>query len=159
MPRKRRVTVSDDPSERKLYEEAGKEQETFLILEFKELLEGMPPPPGWAKKRRRKPKRGRPRKRRRGHKEEFGWQGMVLVLLLKALYKLDYRGMSSHLRANPDQVTYLGLARAPSASTIQQAHARMGEAWLKRLNRHLLSPKKRGRDDPRRSRPVWIVLD
>jgi len=159
MPRKRRVTVSDDPSERKLYEEAGKEQETFLILEFKELMVGMPSPPGWVKKRRRKRKRGRPRKKRRGHKEEFGWQGMVLVLLLKAIHKLDYRGMSSHLRANFDQVARLGLPRAPSASTIQQAHARMGEAWLKKLNRHLLEPKKRGLADPRRSRPVWIVVD
>ena len=36
MHRKRKRTVSDEPFERNVYEDAGKEEETFLILEFKE---------------------------------------------------------------------------------------------------------------------------
>lgn len=154
MPRKRPRTVSDDPIERRIYEEAGKEEEEFLILDFQELLEGMPPPPGWHRQKRP----GRPRKKKRGHVEEFGWQSMVLALLLKARHELNYREMSSHLRANPDLVRRLGMPRAPSASTIQRAHQRMGEAWLKRLNRHLLAGEK-SRADPGKSRPVWIRLD
>ena len=151
MHRRRKRTASDEPSERKICEEAGKEEETFLILEFQELPEGMPPPPGWRRKSRAK-------RKRRGRQEEFPWPSMVLVLLLKARHKLDYRGMSGHLRANPEAVARLGLPRAPSASTIQRAHGRMGEAWLKAVNRHLLAGGKT-RADRRGSRPVWIVLD
>lgn len=155
MHRKRKKTVSDEPLERRIYEEAGKEEETFLVLRFRELLEGIPPPPGW----RRQKRRGRPPTRRPGRREDFGWQAMVLVLLLKARHGLGYRAMSGHFRANPELCARLGLPRAPSASAIQRAHARLPEAWLKRLNRYLLQGGEKSRAGRGRSRPVWIRLD
>lgn len=153
----RTVTVSDDPLERRIYEEAAKDEETYLMLLYKELLEDMPPPPGW----RKRSKPGRPPKRRPGHQEEFGWKPMVLVLLLKTLHGLTYRETASHLRANPELCARMGLPRAPSPKTIRLALTRMPEAWLKKLNKHLLDDSEKGGDldGPGRSDAVWIVLD
>lgn len=154
--RKRRYTVSDTRLERRIYEEAGREEEEFLILEFQELLADMPPPPGW----RRKKGPGRPRKKRQGHPELFSWQAMMIVILLKARHQLTFREMASHLAANPGLCERLGLPRAPSASTINRARNRFPETWLKEVNRRLVGGAKGGSlDGPERSEPVWIVLE
>lgn len=156
LPRRRRTTLSDDPLERRIYEEAAKDEETFLMLHYAELLDEMPAPVGWRKRR----KRGRPPKRRPGHQEEFGWKSMVLCLLLKELHGLTFRETASHLRANPELVARIGLSRTPSAMTINRALHRLPEAWLKRLNRLLLETAKGGRGAGRgRSEPAWIVLE
>lgn len=153
---KRKQTLSDDPLERRIYEEAGKEEEEFLIQEFQELLADMPPPPGWRKKKGP----GRPRKKRRGAKEEFTWQAMLIVVLLMKRHKLHPRTMHSHLRANPGLCQRLGIPRAPSASTIDRATRRFPEAWLKKVNARLLGTAKGGSvDGLPRSEPVWIVLE
>ena len=137
-----KVTVSDDPLERRIYEEAARDEETHLMLLYKELLEDMPPPPGWHKRK----KVGRPSKRRPpGHQEEFGWKPMVLVLLLKTLHGLTYRETTSHLRANPELCARMMLPRAPSPKTIRTALERMPEAWLKKLNARVVGDTKGGR--------------
>lgn len=154
--RKRKKTLSDTPLERRIYEEAGKEEEAFLIYDFREMLENVPSPPGWHKKKGP----GRPRTKRQGRKEEFGWRPMMIVLLLQARHELTPREMSSHLRANPDQCQRLGIPRAPSASTISRARNRFPEKWLKQVNRRLLADAKGGFGAGRgKSEPAWIVLE
>jgi hypothetical protein len=149
----RRKTVSDTALERRIYEQAAKEEEEYLLEDFGEVLDKMPPPVGWHKKRGR----GRPRKKRRGAAEEFGWRSMMLVLLLRARHELTFREMASYLAANPELCKRMGLARAPSHSTISLASHRYPEAWLKKLNRLLLGDVKRGVLGGRLvSIPVWI---
>lgn len=149
----RRKTVSDTALERRIYEQAAKEEEEYLLESFGEVLDKMPPPVGWHKKRGR----GRPRKKRRGAAEEFGWRGMMMVLLLQARHELTLREMASYLAANAELCKRLGFATAPSHSTINRASHRYPEAWLKKLNRLLLGDvKKGGRGDRQVSIPVWI---
>lgn len=149
----RRKTVSDTALERRIYEQAAKEEEAYLLDEFGDVLDQMPPPVGWHQKRGR----GRPRKHRKGAPEEFGWRAMMLVLLLRARHELTFREMASYLAANPELCERLGFARAPSHMTIQRAAHRYPEAWLKKLNRLLLGDVKKGGLGGRQvSIPVWI---
>lgn len=149
----RRKTVSDTALERRIYEQAAKEEEEFLLEDFGATLDKMPPPVGWRKKRGR----GRPRKKRKGAVEEFGWRSMMMVLLLRARHELTFREMASYLAANPALCMRLGFARAPSHMTIQRAAHRYPEAWLKKLNRLLLGDAKKGGPGGRLvSVPVWI---
>ncbi|MGH9894995.1 MAG: hypothetical protein ACREA0_24045 [bacterium] len=140
MPRKRRTTFSDTPSQRQLWERAAKREEEYVILELNELFEHVPPPPGWRKRRRA----GRPRKTRKGHQEEFGWKDMAKTLLLKAYHYATYREIASHLAAHPEVARKLGLKRAPSHSTIQQANKRLPERWWRHVNSSLVSDLKKG---------------
>jgi hypothetical protein len=143
MTRKRRTTLSDDPFEQRVYEEAGRREEEELVIQFEETLDLMPPPKGWHGKQGP----GRPRKHRRGAPELYTWKGMMLVLMLKAYHGLTNREMSSHLRANPTLYERLGLPCAPSHTSVQRAAHRYPESWLKRMNQNLIPPKKRGRED------------
>ncbi len=137
----RKFTLSDDPFERRVYEEASKEEFSFAAAFLEETLSDMPAPVGW----RRQRGRGRPRKSRPGHQEEFGWRGMAIVVVLRALADFTFREMSSYLRANPELCARLGFPRAPTAMTINRALRRFPEAWLKQLNRRLLETAKGGR--------------
>ena len=149
----RRKTVSDTALERRIYEQAAKEEEAYLLEDFGAVLDQMPPPVGWHQKKGR----GRPRKKRRGAVEEFGWRSMMLVLLLRARHELTFREMASYLAANPELCARVGLAKAPSHSTISRAAHRYPEKWLKNLNRLLLGDVKRGVPGGRVvSIPVWI---
>ena len=150
----RKRTASDDSIEVRVYEEAARREETYLMLRWKELMEGLPPPPGWHKKKGR----GRPRKKKRGAQEEFTWQGMILVLLLKTLHGLTYRETRSHLEANPELRGRIGIPRAPSQKTMIRTVERLSEAWLKRLNRALADePPKKTLAALARSEPDWIA--
>lgn len=144
MPRKRRITYSDTTSQRRLWQRAAKREEEFVIQELKDHLEHVPPPTRW----RKRTKVGRPRKKRKGHREEFGWKSMVLARLLNAHHYLTYREIASHLAANPELHRRLGMTRPPSHSTTQQANKRIPEAWWKHVNHALVSDLKKGSGPP-----------
>lgn len=151
-----KFTVSDLPSERAIYEQAALDEEAFLIDHVKELVADMPPPKGW----RTQKGRGRPKKRRRGRKEVFGWQSMVLVLLLKAFHEFTYRETTSHLRAHASVRERLGVVRAPSPKTIRGAFERIPEAWLRELNTRLVaSAEKKLRAVPVPGMSGWTALE
>lgn len=152
----RHVTVSDTPSERRIYERAAREEESFLMTVFKDLVETMPPPKGWHEQ----DGPGRPRKHRPGHQEEFPWQTMTVVLMLKTHHQLTDRETTSHLNANPGLRAQLGIPRGPSPKTIQRALDRLPEAWLKELNRRLVDLAKKGARDARQtSKSGWTLLE
>ena len=65
-------------------------------------------------------------------------------LVLCALLKMDYRSISSYLKANPELLKIVGLDRAPSRETIRTALLRLPESYLKRLNDLLVEPFKKG---------------
>ena len=65
-------------------------------------------------------------------------------LVLCALLKMDYRSISSYLKANPELLKIVGLDRAPSRETIRAAVVRLPESYLKRLNGLLVEPFKKG---------------
>jgi hypothetical protein len=58
--------------------------------------------------------------------------------------KMDYRSISSYLKANPDLLKITGLDRTPSRETIREALVKLPESYLKRLNDLLVEPFKRG---------------
>lgn len=153
----RRTTISDTPAERRIYEEAAKDEEAFLVDHIQSLLDEMPPPPGW---RRRYDKPGRPRKTsRRGPKQEFTWKPMATVLCLMALWECTRREARSHLANNPDLLRRIGLAKAPSPRTIGRALDRFNESWLKELNEKLVDSAQGGREDVRQTEFAgWTVL-
>jgi len=122
-----------------VYERAAADEENeFLELSF-EITSKMEKPRGWTEHSTR----GRPPSKKPGHQEEFSWQGMAVVLLLQAYLDLDYRKMSSHLKARPELVQKLGFPRAPSKSQIQKCIERFPTAWLNRFNSLVLEEFKK----------------
>lgn len=107
---------------------SSREAELRLIDGFKQALAGMQPPEHW-RRREEGPIRGR--------KEEFSWQSLVLVLLLKARYGLTYRDMSNLLKETPELLQRLDLPRAPSHGIIQQTANKIPEDWLVELDKRL----------------------
>lgn len=79
-----------------------------------------------------------------GGRPAYNARGMVLCSLLKVKMKMDYRSISSYLKAHPDLLTIVKLDRAPSRTTIREAASRLPEKYLKRLNDQLIEPFKRG---------------
>lgn len=151
-----KFTVSDLPSEREIYEQAALDEEAFLIDHVKQLVRDMPAPKGWHKQQRP----GRPKKKRRGRKEVFGWRSMVLVLVLKAFHEFTYRETTSHLRAHASVRERLDLPRAPSPKTIRTAFERIPESWLRELNTRLVaSAEKKLSAVPVPGMSGWTVLE
>jgi hypothetical protein len=79
---------------------------------------------------------------KRGGRPGYDARSLVLCALLKV--KMDYRSISSYLKANPDLLKIVGLDRAPSRETIRAAGVRLPESYLKRLNGLLVEPFKKG---------------
>jgi len=71
-------------------------------------------------------------------------RSLVLCALLKVKMKMDYRSVSSYLKANSDLLKIIGLDRAPSRETIRASVVRLPESYLKRLNDLLVEPFKKG---------------
>lgn len=57
---------------------------------------------------------------------------------------MDYRSISSYLKANPDQLKLVELDKAPSHTAIRNALSRIPESYLKNLNDRLAQPFKKG---------------
>ena len=113
-----------------IYEQASADEENeFLDLSF-EITSRMEEPKGWSTQ----PTQGRSSTRKRGHQEEFSWQGMAVVLLLQMYLDIDYRKMSAHLKARPELVKRLEFPRAPSKSEIHKCLERYPAAWMNRFN-------------------------
>lgn len=152
----RQRTISDTPLERQIYERAAREQEAYIVEVGLDALQSMPPPPGWYSRG----KIGRPPKVRPGGQEEFHWTGLVVALLLKQHYDIDYRRMAAHLAANPDLCDQLDFPRAPSHSTLQRAHRKLKPGWLKELNNHIVEPPKKTNPEGQEANTLeWIQLD
>jgi len=64
----------------------------------------------------------------------YAARSMVLLCLLKVKLKMDYRSISSYLKANPDQLKLVGLDRAPSHTVIREAFLKIPESYLRRVN-------------------------
>jgi len=79
-----------------------------------------------------------------GGRPAYNARSMVLCSLLKVKMKMDYRSISSYLKAHPDLLKIMELDRAPSRETIREAASRLPEDYLKRLNDQLVEPFKRG---------------
>jgi len=79
---------------------------------------------------------------KRGGRPGYDARSLVLCALLKV--KMDYRSISSYLKANPDLLKIVGLDRAPSRETIRTALLKLPESYLKRLNNLLVEPFKKG---------------
>lgn len=77
-----------------------------------------------------------------GGRPGYDARGLVLCALLKM--KMDYRSISSYLKANPELLKIVGLDRAPSRETVRTALLRLPESYLKRLNDLLVEPFKKG---------------
>jgi hypothetical protein len=71
-------------------------------------------------------------------------KAIVTLLLLKTWLGMDYRSISTYLRAFPEQRTKIGLEEAPSHTTIRNHMLRLPEAYLRRLNTHLTKPYQKG---------------
>lgn len=122
-----------------VYEQASADEENAFIELAIDITSRMDRPKGWIKYN----KRGRPLGKRRGHQEEFPWQGMAVILLLQAYLGLDYRKMTSHLKARPELVRKLGFTRAPSKSAIHYCQGRFPVSWLHRYNELVLEEFKK----------------
>jgi hypothetical protein len=141
--------MSDTPLERKIYEDASRTEDAFLVDRLKETLAGMDRPPGW---RRTYGRPGRPRKvSRRGPKTRFTWRRMAIVLALMALWGCGRRQARSRLAASPDLMARIGLTEPPSPRTIGRALDRFNETWLKQLNKRLLDSAKKGSEADRQT--------
>jgi hypothetical protein len=81
---------------------------------------------------------------KRGGRPGYDARSLVLCALLKVKMKMDYRSISSYLKANPDLLKIVGLDRAPSRETIRAAVVRLPESYLKRLNDLLVEQFKKG---------------
>ncbi|MEM3734895.1 MAG: hypothetical protein QW158_08135 [Nitrososphaerales archaeon] len=66
------------------------------------------------------------------------------MALLKTELKMDYRSISSYLKANPDQLKLVELDKAPGHTAIRNALSRIPESYLKRLNDRLVETFKKG---------------
>lgn len=122
-----------------VYEQASADEENAFLELAIEITSRMDRPKGWIKYN----KRGRPAEKRRGHQEEFPWQGMAVVLLLQVYLDLDYRKMASHLKARPELVRRLCFKRAPSKSVIHYCLGRFPVSWLRRYNELVLEEFKK----------------
>lgn len=110
------------------YERFRRDDVELFLKRAKELVWSMEPP--WSVKHTG----------RRGYPP----RSMALLCLLKTELKMDYRSISSYLKANPDQLKLVGLDRAPSHTAIRNALSRIPESYLKRLNDRLVEPFKKG---------------
>jgi hypothetical protein len=77
-----------------------------------------------------------------GGRPGYDARGLVLCALLKV--KMDYRSISSYLKANPELLKIVGLDRAQSRETIKAALLKLPESYLRRLNGLLVEPFKKG---------------
>jgi len=77
-----------------------------------------------------------------GGRPGYDARSLVLCALLKV--KMDYRSISSYLKANPELLKIVGLDRAPSRETIRAALLKLPESYLKRLNDLLVEQFKKG---------------
>jgi hypothetical protein len=110
------------------YERYRRDEVSLFLTKTKSLVEGNPPP--WSPK-----KRGQP---------PYPPKTMVILLLLKTWLGMDYRSISSYLRAFPEQRIKIGLDEAPSHTAIRNHMLRMPEAYLRRLNTQLTKPYQKG---------------
>ena len=69
---------------------------------------------------------------------------MVILLLLKTWFGMDYRSISAYLRAFPEQRIKIGLATMPSHTSIRNHMLRLPETYLRRLNTQLTKPYQKG---------------
>jgi len=69
---------------------------------------------------------------------------MVTLLPHKTWLGMDYRSISAHLRAFPEQRVKIGLEKTPSHTSIRNHMLRLPEAYLLRLNAQLTKPYQKG---------------
>ena len=110
------------------YERYRRDEVNLFLTKAKSLVESNPSP--WSPK-----KRGQP---------PYPPKTMVILLLLKTWLGMDYRSISSYLRAFPGQRIKIGLDEAPSHTAIRNHMLRMPEAYLRRLNTQLTKPYQKG---------------
>ena len=110
------------------YERYRRDEINLFITKTRNLVESNPTPwtPG---------KMGQP---------PYPPKAMVILLLLKTWLGMDYRSISSYLRAFPEQRRNIGLNRAPSHTSIRNHMLRLPEAYLRRLNAQLTKPYQKG---------------
>jgi hypothetical protein len=112
----------------KAYEMFRKDEVELFLKKARDVVWSIEPP--WVAK-----SNGRP---------GYDARSLVLCALLKVKMKMDYRSISSYLKANPDLLKIVGLDRAPSRETIRAALLKLPESYLKRLNYMLVEQFKKG---------------
>lgn len=109
-----------------VYERASRDEERLFIDTAKEIVNAMEEPRGW--------KRRDPGKHAGGRPFVYPFRQMLLILLLMAYHRKEYREMEAHLNNNPSLLRELGLKKAPGKSTMQRACTRIGIGTLVRMN-------------------------
>lgn len=107
-----------------VYERASRDEEELFVQTAKEVVEEI-----------EEPKLKRDSKRHPGGRPiTYSFRPMLLVLLLMAYHRKEYREMEAHLKSNPRLLNELGLKKAPSKSSIHRAAYRVPMGTLVKLN-------------------------
>lgn len=114
------------------YDLYRKDEEMLFLEKAKQVVWSMDTP--W------EPKSGG----KNGGRPAFPLRAMVMCALLKEKFGFDYRSLESHLRARPDLLKIMEIDRAPSKSVIHDGVKRIPEKYLKKVNRMLVEPLKKG---------------
>ena len=119
-----------------VYEMASRDEERLFFEVAKEAVEEVQEPLNWRKLRD-------PEKHAGGKPVDYQFKSMLLTLLLMNYHRKEYREMEAHLKNSPHIVRLIGLKRAPSKSTIQRAHVKIGISMLANLNDIIISKFKK----------------
>ena len=84
---------------------------------------------------------------RRGRPIRYSFRSMILILLLMTYHRKEYREMESHLKNSPHILRLIGLKKAPSKSTIQRAHTKIGISMLANLKGTIIAKFKKDMAD------------
>jgi len=126
-----------------VYERVSRDEERLFLETAKEIVSGLEEPKDW--------KRQDPKKHPGGRNISYGFKTMLLILLLMAYHRKEYREMEAHLNNNPHLLRELGLERSPSKSTIQRTCAKIGVSTLVRANDAITAKFKKSQVQPGRS--------
>jgi hypothetical protein len=126
-----------------VYERASKDEEKLFFETAKEIVNELEEPKDWKKQD--------PKKHPGGRNVSYGFRTMLLILLLMAYHRKEYREMEAHLNNNPRLLKELGLEKSPSKSTIQRTCAKIGLDTLVRANDSITARFKKSQAQPGRS--------
>jgi hypothetical protein len=119
-----------------LYERASRDEERLFLEVAKEAVEEVQEPSNWRKLRD-------PEKHAGGKPIDYQFKPMLLTLLLMNYHRKEYREMEAHLKNSPHILRLIGLKKAPSKSTIQRAHMKIGISMLTKLNDTIIAKFKK----------------
>ena len=126
-----------------VYERASRDEDRLFLEMAKEVIKTIEKPRDW--------KRQDPKKHPGGKNVTYGFKSMLLILLLMVYHRKEYREMEAHLKNSPHIVRLIGLKKAPSKSTIQRAHVKIGITMLTNLNNTITTKFKKDAEEDQRS--------